>query len=185
MAKFTTEMPAGGRGSSWQREETIDLLALWGEEKVQHSLRQSHKNIDVFMDIAKEMVARGHRRTAEECRTKTKSMRQMYKKTIAYNSKSGRNIAHCPYYDQLHQILRGNADVWPKRVAHSMVVEYETPDNNNHPDEEATSSPVLLPIKLEEIPESQDTVGEQWLLFSRARGHLHPPGNLNFFRMGG
>ncbi|XP_054834805.1 myb/SANT-like DNA-binding domain-containing protein 7 [Eublepharis macularius] len=109
-----------GRGVSWRERETLDLIDFWGEEKVQESLSMCHRNIDVFEKIAEQMAARGHKRTALECRTKTKAMRQEYKRVVAHNSKSGNAPTTCPYYAQLHRIFRGDASIRPQRVARSL-----------------------------------------------------------------
>lgn len=147
-----------GRGNSLQREETVDLLALWGEEKIQRELRQSHRNHEVFAGIAKGMVACGHRRTAEECQSKTKTMHQFYKKCLAHNSLSGRDRITCPFYEELDQILLGRADVRPMRVANSLVLQYE-------PATGSTSNPEggelqLLDVALEVMEDRQGGLGE-------------------------
>uniref|UniRef100_A0A6J0SIN5 Uncharacterized protein isoform X1 n=1 Tax=Pogona vitticeps TaxID=103695 RepID=A0A6J0SIN5_9SAUR len=66
------------------------------------------------------MTTRGHHRTAVECRSKTKVMRLEYKRVIGHNSRAGSNKVTCPFYKQLHRILRGDASVRPKRVSRSL-----------------------------------------------------------------
>lgn len=110
----------GVRGVSWRRDETLDLLALWGEQNVQEALRSCHRNIDSFEMISKEMAKRGHNRTAVECRTKAKALRLEYKRVVTLNSQTGSNRATCPYFEELHRILRGDASVKPKRVPRSL-----------------------------------------------------------------
>nr|XP_008103863.1 PREDICTED: uncharacterized protein LOC103278042 [Anolis carolinensis]XP_008103864.1 PREDICTED: uncharacterized protein LOC103278042 [Anolis carolinensis] len=112
-----------GRGVSWRHKETLDLLDIWGEQKIQDQLRASHRNIDFFEYIAQEMAVRGHRRTAVECRSKTKVMRLEYKRVISHNSRPGSNKVTCPFYKQLHRILRGDASVASKRVARRLSPE--------------------------------------------------------------
>ncbi|XP_060095132.1 myb/SANT-like DNA-binding domain-containing protein 7 [Heteronotia binoei] len=105
----------GGRGVSWRERETLDLLSFWGEEEVQEALGISHRNIDIFERIAEQMAAKGHKRTAVECRTKTKALRQEYKKVTAHNQSSYSPVT-CPFYNELHRILREDARIRPKRV---------------------------------------------------------------------
>ncbi|XP_067319418.1 myb/SANT-like DNA-binding domain-containing protein 7 [Anolis sagrei] len=112
-----------GRGVSWRHKETLDLLDIWGEQKIQDQLRASHRNIDFFEYIAQEMAVRGHCRTAVECRSKTKVMRLEYKRVISHNSRPGSNKVTCPFYKQLHRILRGDASVASKRVARRLSPE--------------------------------------------------------------
>ncbi|XP_054834926.1 zinc finger and SCAN domain-containing protein 29-like isoform X2 [Eublepharis macularius] len=120
MGKRTANKPAGVRGVSWRRDEILDLLALWGEQNVQEALRSCHRNIDSFEMISKEMAKRGHHRSAVECRTKAKALRLEYKRVVTLNSQTGSNRATCPYFEELHRILRGDASVKPKRVPRSL-----------------------------------------------------------------
>ncbi|XP_060093767.1 zinc finger and SCAN domain-containing protein 29-like [Heteronotia binoei] len=120
LVKKSASKPSGVRGVSWRRDETLDLLALWGEQNVQEALRSCHRNIDSFEMISKEMAKRGHSRTAVECRTKAKALRLEYKRVVTLNSQTGSNRATCPYFEELHRILRGDASVKPKRVPRSL-----------------------------------------------------------------
>ncbi|XP_077187107.1 uncharacterized protein LOC143834291 isoform X2 [Paroedura picta] len=120
LVKKPASKPSGVRGVSWRRDETLDLLALWGEQNVQEALRSCHRNIDSFEMISKEMAKRGHSRTAVECRTKAKALRLEYKRVVTLNSQTGSNRATCPYFEELHRILRGDASVKPKRVPRSL-----------------------------------------------------------------
>ncbi|XP_053146412.1 uncharacterized protein LOC128342697 [Hemicordylus capensis] len=94
------------RGQAWRAKETLDLLDIWGKEVIQDQLRSCYSNIEVFKYIANKMAERGHQRNAEQCRSKTKCLRQQYK-----NSDSGKT---CKYYKQLHEILKGDPSVQPK-----------------------------------------------------------------------
>ncbi|XP_054857572.1 zinc finger and SCAN domain-containing protein 20-like [Eublepharis macularius] len=111
------------RGISWRHREILDLLHFWGEKKIQEALRNTHRNLDYFERISEQMATRGHRRSALECRSKTKTMRLEYKKVVAHNSRSGNAPITCPYYKELESILRGDANVKPKRLARSTVLQ--------------------------------------------------------------
>ncbi|XP_025030391.1 uncharacterized protein LOC103052562 [Python bivittatus] len=111
------------RGSTWKRAETIALLEIWGEAKIQQELRFSHRNIDIFEKIAEELRGHGYHRSATECRTKTKTLRLEYKRVVAHNAKSGNAPVVCPFYPQLHRILQGDASMTPKRVVRSSAAE--------------------------------------------------------------
>ncbi|XP_042308036.1 uncharacterized protein LOC121922536 isoform X2 [Sceloporus undulatus] len=108
---FDLRPKKGVRGVSWTRQETLDLISIWGEERVQQQLKESHRNIDIFENIARQMRKRAHRRTAEECRTKSKSLRQKY-----HNARSGNGAAAMPYFEELHSIFQKDATVHLKRV---------------------------------------------------------------------
>ncbi|XP_048347610.1 uncharacterized protein LOC125430003 [Sphaerodactylus townsendi] len=109
----------GVRGVSWRERETLDLLSFWGEEKVQEALVVSHRNIEVFEMIAQQMMARGHKRSAVECRTKTKALRQEYKRVVAHNSRPGNSPATCPFYNELHHIFRSDVSMRSNHLAGS------------------------------------------------------------------
>ncbi|XP_062977813.1 uncharacterized protein LOC134395582 [Elgaria multicarinata webbii] len=156
-----------GRGVSWRYQETLDLLEIWGESKIQEQLRSSHRNIYFFQYIAGEMAARGHERTALECRNKTKVMRLEYKRVVDHNSRSGNTRATCPFFSELHRILRGDASVTPKRVGrrHLSAAQLLLPspedlgaglsavNAEDHVDERAGFSEEILP--------AEDPAGEQ------------------------
>lgn len=45
------------RGSSWTREEVMDLITIWDEIKNQWILQLSHHNRAVWEEVPKEMAA--------------------------------------------------------------------------------------------------------------------------------
>lgn len=110
VSKVSVGVGGGGRGASWRERETLDLLRLWGEEKVQEALSSSHRNLDIFEKISREMRSLGHKRSAMECRTKTKGLRNEYKRALTQNSP-----ATFPYYKQLERIVRQGAGPPAKR----------------------------------------------------------------------
>ncbi|KAL8219307.1 UNVERIFIED_CONTAM: hypothetical protein K2H54_018337 [Gekko kuhli] len=68
--------------------------------------------MEVFQEVAAEMVTRGHNPTARECRAKAKDMRLKYKKAVTSNKRSGAGRKICSYYDQLNRILHKQKRVW-------------------------------------------------------------------------
>lgn len=110
----------GTRGVSWREKETLDLLILWGERKVQEALSSKHTNIDIFGKIAADMARRGHQRSAEECRTKSKTLRQEYRKVMIHNNQSGNAPKTCPFYNQLHDIFGTDPSTIPPRLSQSL-----------------------------------------------------------------
>ncbi|XP_025050607.1 uncharacterized protein LOC102369102 [Alligator sinensis] len=93
------------RSANWTQVETRDLLAIWGREENQQALRKSHRNKEVFQQIALEMTARGHHRDWEQCRTKTKWMQHCYKKVRDRNRSGGGSRYTMPFYRELARIL--------------------------------------------------------------------------------
>ncbi|KAL8219284.1 UNVERIFIED_CONTAM: hypothetical protein K2H54_017486 [Gekko kuhli] len=68
--------------------------------------------MEVFQEVAAEMVTRGHNPTARECRAKAKDIRLKYKKAVTSNKRSGAGRKICSYYDQLNRILHKQKRVW-------------------------------------------------------------------------
>ncbi|XP_053106615.1 uncharacterized protein LOC128325146 isoform X3 [Hemicordylus capensis] len=140
------------RGNNWAYTEVIDLLDIWGEQKIQKLLQSSYRNMDTFQVIASEMAKRGHERTAQECRTKTKTMRRDYKKAKD-NSFSGGGRITCPFYEQLDRILASDSNFrLPRRLQNVTLPEDSSGD---------TSSPCpiaegAMPVVTEDYSESQD-----------------------------
>lgn len=117
----------GVRGASWKREETQDLIAIWGERSIQQKLSQSARNGDIYGEIARGMAARGHTKSMEACRTKAKNLKKEYKKVLSHNGKSGMGPTTCPFFNELQQIFAGDGSVIPRRLVHSMAREVLPP----------------------------------------------------------
>lgn len=152
---------AGFRGVLWGRDETLDLLALWGEQKVQAALRQSHRNLESYEGIARGMAARGHRRTAVQCRTKTKGLRLAYRRTLTYNSRPGHAKATCPYFRELDRILRGDASGRPRRVGRGLLrgtVPVKKEEGHGPAAAAAGGPQELISIKVEAVGEAEEAV---------------------------
>ncbi|XP_042306778.1 uncharacterized protein LOC121921997 isoform X2 [Sceloporus undulatus] len=110
----------GPKNIPWCRNEILDLLDIWGAARFQSRLKESHRNLDIFNDIADEMKKRNHARTGEECKSKTKHMRFEYRKVFNYNKMSGRDPISCPYFKELDDILHGDASIVVNRLSRSI-----------------------------------------------------------------
>lgn len=119
----------GVRGASWRREETLDLIAIWGERAIQERLSQSARNGDIFEEIAQGMAARGHSKSMEACRTKAKNLKKEYKRVLSHNAKSGVEPATCPFFHELQQIFEGDGSVMPTRLVQSLSREVFPPSH--------------------------------------------------------
>ena len=58
-----------------------------------------HRNLEVFKEIAKAMVERRFKRTAAQCRSRTKALKLKYRTTRDHNARSGRDRITCPFYN--------------------------------------------------------------------------------------
>ncbi|XP_020645457.3 uncharacterized protein LOC110077083 isoform X2 [Pogona vitticeps] len=139
------------RGNNWAYTEVIDLLDIWGEEKMQKLLQSSYRNMDTFQVIASEMAQRGHTRTAQECRTKTKTMRRDYKKAKDSTSTGGRIT--CPFYEQLDRILAGDSAFQLPRRLQTVPLPEESSGDTNSP---CPMGEGAMPAGTEDYHDSQD-----------------------------
>ena len=97
IARFTravnTKMAEGtndtirGRGESWNQEETILLIELWGDQRVQEELdTKPRRNIDIFKRICQDIKGRipEFERSPEDCRARIKRLKTKYSNLKIY-----------------------------------------------------------------------------------------------------
>nr|XP_056723375.1 myb/SANT-like DNA-binding domain-containing protein 7 [Euleptes europaea] len=102
--------PAGAPGISWTGREIAALISIWGEKirQVYCGSRRPKIIVDGFERIAAQMAAHGLRRSALECRTKIGALRRAYRRVFANNSYYYKRRITCPFYAELHRVLRGD-----------------------------------------------------------------------------
>ncbi|XP_074802948.1 uncharacterized protein LOC141983858 [Natator depressus] len=105
--------PRAGRSPVWSNGELLDHISVWGKEAVQSQLCSSSKNYDLFRQISRAMLERGHDRDALQCRVKVKELRNAYRKAREANSCFGAAPATCRFYKELDAILRGDPTYMP------------------------------------------------------------------------
>ena len=74
------EMDQEVRGGVWSDDEVKCLIAVWGDKSIQQQLDGAVRNKEIFDNIAKEMRRNGYERDWQQCRTKTKNLKQTYNK---------------------------------------------------------------------------------------------------------
>ncbi|KAG7454542.1 hypothetical protein MATL_G00260770 [Megalops atlanticus] len=99
----------GSNSVPWSEQETLTLIDIWGEDKIQRKLKACIKNRRIFVVISRKMFARGYPRTPEQCQSKIKRLRLSFLQCSS-NCKSGQEQKECKFYDQLKRIL-GNKPV--------------------------------------------------------------------------
>ncbi|XP_074980865.1 zinc finger and SCAN domain-containing protein 32-like [Caretta caretta] len=104
------------RAPAWTERETLDLIAVWGEESVQAELCSKRRNADIVAKISKGMMDKGYNRDTQQCRMKVKELRQAYQKTKDANGGSAPEPHTCRFYDELHAILRSTPTTTPLLV---------------------------------------------------------------------
>ena len=97
------------RGATWGREETARLLEIWAEQRVQDMLNGSRRNIDVYQVISHELntgrETDSPARTAEQCRSKIKGLKEKYHSLKKDNRKSGSGLNTFPDYEIIDSVL--------------------------------------------------------------------------------
>ncbi|XP_077175154.1 uncharacterized protein LOC143828876 [Paroedura picta] len=159
-----SSVPATGRGPTWRDAEIRDLIAIFSEEKIQDAFQSSHRNREVFEQVAIKMRALGHNRTGLECRSKTKTMRAEYMRAVNHNKGSGNEKVTCPYFEEQRQLYGdGEGAGRPKRVGRSLKVvrkpaaPVEEPPAEEDPGE-GTSSSFRPPPPVQQRPAELVTV---------------------------
>uniref|UniRef100_A0A803TZX3 Myb/SANT-like DNA-binding domain-containing protein n=1 Tax=Anolis carolinensis TaxID=28377 RepID=A0A803TZX3_ANOCA len=167
------------RGTNWSHGEVLDLLEIWGEQRIQQVLQSSHRNIDTFQVIANEMAKKGHERTPQECRTKTKTLRRDYKK-VKENNLAGKEPMTCPFYDELDRIFETPPPPPPERMP-NFIYQEEAGGDNSTLDAPEKEGP---PEESEDHFETQDQCDPSSSLslepVDPAWANFVPPGVLDF-----
>nr|XP_048695111.1 uncharacterized protein LOC125631836 [Caretta caretta] len=120
------------RAPAFSVQETLDLIALWGEEPGQ---------AERYAQIAQRMGGKGYTRDSQQCRVKIKALVRAYLKTRMANSCPGAEPQTCRFYEQLHAILDRDFTGVPVFVVDSSRVatgnsEEDTVDEEEEEEEE-------------------------------------------------
>jgi hypothetical protein len=92
--------------ATWSKEETLKLIEIWGDDRIQAQLEGVHRNQDVFNKIAREMGESGFDRTFQQCRDKLKKLKSEYRKLKDKQGKTGEGKRKdWDYFDAMDAIL--------------------------------------------------------------------------------
>ena len=75
--------------ATWSKEETLRLMEIWGDDRIQAQLEGTHRNNDVYTKIAREMSEAGFERTFQQCRDKLKKRKGKYRKLKDKQGRTG------------------------------------------------------------------------------------------------
>lgn len=67
------------RSAPWTDFETMTLINMWGEAKMQQELRGTYKNSRIFSLISKKLSSHGYSRTPEQCQTRLKRLKTNFR----------------------------------------------------------------------------------------------------------
>lgn len=66
----------------WSDSETEALLAVWGSEEVQESLKGSTTNKHVYSQISEVLASQGYLRTPEQCQNRIKRLKANFRQFL-------------------------------------------------------------------------------------------------------
>ena len=112
---------ASSSGSTWNKEETLRLIDIWGDDRIQAQLEGAHRNRNVYMKIAREMSEAGYQRTLEQCRDKIKKLKGEYKKLKDKCGKTGEGRRNWDYFEAMDSILGHKPATHPQVVIDTMA----------------------------------------------------------------
>lgn len=107
---------SGRQKKAWLKEEVICLIASYAKKKDEFK-NPRVRNKDIWGDISHEMQKQGHATCdAKPCETKFKNLKRAYTSCIDHNKKTGKDTKKCAYYEELHDIFHGDANITPPAV---------------------------------------------------------------------
>ncbi|XP_042560597.1 uncharacterized protein zgc:113263 isoform X3 [Clupea harengus] len=89
----------------WSDSETLILLELWGDEKVQRNLQRCPHNGHIYSEISEQLNAHGYSRTSEQCHTRIKRLKLSYRQCRESMSSSEAEHVEFKFYDLMEEIL--------------------------------------------------------------------------------
>ncbi|CAC5426291.1 unnamed protein product [Mytilus coruscus] len=128
------------RADSWTHEETVLLIELWGDERVQNELENTpRRNLDVFRRICTDMKDRilDFSQSPQDCRRRIKRLKTKYFQVKRQNKKSGGKRTSFPYHESMDTILGTPPSVNPVILSDSLNSQDDESDNygENDPNE--------------------------------------------------
>ncbi|XP_072311277.1 uncharacterized protein [Eucyclogobius newberryi] len=89
---------------TWSDKETVLLLEIWGDPQVQQDLKRFPHNTPVYNEIAEKLAACGYRRSADQCYTRIKRLKALYRNCLERLEKGG-DKPDFKFYNILEKIL--------------------------------------------------------------------------------
>ncbi|KAG5267947.1 hypothetical protein AALO_G00227730 [Alosa alosa] len=130
----------------WSDSETLILLELWGDEKVQRNLQRCPHNGHIYSDISERLNAHGYSRTSEQCHTRIKRLKLSYRQCRESMSSSEAEHVEFKFYDLMEEILNKYPSSKKATVqdfvsdTHSEKGDSHTPGSHMPPDRSASGS---------------------------------------------
>ena len=106
---------------TWNKETTLSLIEIWGDDRIQAQLEGAHRNRNVYLKIARQMSEAGYQRTLEQCRDKIKKLKGKYRKVKDKDGKTGEGRNNWDYFEAMDSILGHKPATHPPVVIDTMA----------------------------------------------------------------
>ena len=108
--------------ATWGKPETLKLIDLWADDKVQEELAGCHRNRDIYQRIAIKLQEAGYDRTLEQCREKIKKLRKEYRKIKDKNKETGQGREETwTYFEVMDAVLGHKPTTCPSFVVDTLA----------------------------------------------------------------
>ena len=87
--------------ANWTDSEILLLIDSWSEEGIREQLEGSRCNKHVYEKLSRSLAEHNIKKTGEQCRTKVKKLRQVYKKIKDNHNLMGRGRTQCKFFEKL------------------------------------------------------------------------------------
>ena len=126
--------------AQWTDEETLKLIEIWSEDKIQEELDGCKKNIHIYDKVAARMKTAEFTRSTEQCRVIVKKLRGEFRKVRDGNDKTGEDRKEWKYFDAIDDILGSKPSTKPEVVVDTLQDETEEviEDNGDIEEEDGT-----------------------------------------------
>jgi hypothetical protein len=124
--------------SCWSDDETLWLISLWSEDRIQAMLEGSRKNRKVFETIAREMGSAGYHRSPDQCSAKIKKLKFDYRRIKDRHNKTGEGKITWKFWEAMDSVLGHKPATKPPVLVESEQTEPEPEEVPEDANEEST-----------------------------------------------
>ncbi|KAK3744048.1 hypothetical protein QZH41_011922 [Actinostola sp. cb2023] len=111
------------RGRTWEKEETVLLLEKWGDQNIQHRLKECSRKNPIWLEISRYLKASGYEdREYDSCKTRLHTLVSTYRGYKDACNKTGNATPkkQPPFYKELDDILADKPSTRPAVLINSI-----------------------------------------------------------------
>lgn len=114
---------------TWSDKETVLLLEIWGDPQVQQDLKRFPHNTPVYSEIAEKLASCGYRRNADQCYTRIKRLKALYR-NCQERSEKGSEKSEFKFYNILEKILDNQPSTSSTKAADAIEISEDSNSNS-------------------------------------------------------